>query len=98
MSDLSRLNSTFQHQMRYMPQGMEPDVRKYLFKVLNSLCYGLLWLALNVLGGLYWGYATVNGKLSAGNILFYTWFILSLAALLYSYYRIWSTRTPSEKK
>jgi len=76
-----------------MPQGMEPDVRKYLFKVLNSLCYGLLWLALNVLAGLYWGYATVNGKLSVKNILFYAWFILSLAALLYSYYRIWSTTT-----
>jgi hypothetical protein len=72
-----------------MPQGMEPDVRKYLFKVLNSLCYGLLWLALNVLGGLYWGYATINGKLTVGNVLFFTWFILSLAALLYSYYRIW---------
>jgi hypothetical protein len=84
--------------MRYMPQGMEPDVRKYLFKVLNSLCYGLLWLALNVLGGLYWGYGTINGKLSVGNILFFTWFILSLTALLYSYYRIWSERTPSEKK
>ena len=54
-----------------MPQGMEPDVRKYLFKVLNSLCYGLLWMALNVLGGLYWGYASINGKLSVGNILFF---------------------------
>jgi len=92
------LSSTLQYQTCHMPQGMEPDVRKYLFKVLNSLCYGLLWLALNVLGGLYWGYGTINGKLSVGNILFFSWFILSLIALLYSYYRMWSTGTPPEKK
>lgn len=80
-----------------MPQGMEPEVRKYLFKILNSLCYWLLWMALNVLGGLWWGYARINGRLSTGNILFFAWFLLSLFALLYSYYRIWSTRTASEK-
>jgi hypothetical protein len=55
-------------------------------------------MALNVLGGLYWGYASINGKLSVGNILFFAWFILSLLALLYYYYRIWSTGTPSEKE
>ena len=96
-SAIRERNSILQLQMRRMPQGMEPEVRKYLFKVLNSLCYGLLWMALNVLGGLYWGYATINGKLSVGNILFFTWFILSLTALLYSFYRIWSTTTPSGK-
>jgi hypothetical protein len=79
-----------------MPQGMEPEVRKYLFKILNSLCYWLLWMALNVLGGLWWGYASINRRLSIGNILFFAWFLLSLFALLYSYYRIWSTRTASE--
>ena len=80
-----------------MPQGMEPEVRKYLFKVLNSLCYGLLWMALNVLGGLYWGYAIINGKLSVANVLFFAWFVLSLLVLLYLYYRIWSTRITSER-
>ena len=72
-----------------MSEGFEPEVRKYLVKILNSLCFGLLWLSLNVLGGLYWGYGTVKGKLSLGNILFFSWFILSLAVLLYYYYRIW---------
>jgi len=81
-----------------MPQGMEPEVRKYLFKVLNSLCYGLLWMALNVLGGLYWGYAIINGKLSVANVLFFAWFVLSLLVLLYLYYRIWSTSITSERK
>jgi len=72
-----------------MPQGMEPDTRKYLLKVLHSLGYGSLWLALNVLGGLYWGYGIINGKLTIYNILFFAWFVLSLTALLYYYYRTW---------
>jgi hypothetical protein len=72
-----------------MPQGMEPDARKYLFKVVNSLCYGLLWLTLNVLGGLYWGFGIINGKLSIGNIIYYAWFLLSLAFLLSLFYRTW---------
>jgi hypothetical protein len=72
-----------------MPQGMEPEAKKYLLKVLNSLSFGLLWLTLNVLGGLYWGYAIIEQKLSLFNILYFAWFALSLFALLYCYYRIW---------
>jgi hypothetical protein len=72
-----------------MPQGMEPEAKKYLLKVLHSLSFGLLWLALNVLGGLYWGYAIIEEKLSLSNILYFTWFVASLVALLYCYYRIW---------
>ncbi|HET9826149.1 MAG TPA: hypothetical protein VFP87_12505 [Chitinophagaceae bacterium] len=72
-----------------MAQGMEPEAKKYLLKVLNSLCFGMMWLSLNVLGGLYWGFAIIEDKLSLPNILFFTWFLLSLAALLYCYYRIW---------
>ena len=72
-----------------MPQGMEPEAKKYLLKVLNSLSFGLLWLALNVLSGLYWGYAIIENKLSLSNILYFAWFVLSLFALLYGYYRIW---------
>lgn len=68
---------------------MEPEVKKYLYKVLNSLCFGLLWLTLNVLGGLYWGYGVVEGRLSFYNVLFFIWLILSLGALLYYFYRIW---------
>ena len=72
-----------------MSEGFEPEVRKYLMKILNSLCVGLLWLSLNVLGGLYWEYGIVKGKISIQNILFFSWFLLSLAALLYYYYRTW---------
>jgi len=72
-----------------MPQGMEPDTKKYLLKVLHSLFAGLLWLSLNVLGGLYLGYAIIEKRLSVSNVLFFSWFALSLLTLLYYYYRTW---------
>jgi hypothetical protein len=72
-----------------MPQGMEPDTKKYLLKVLNSLFAGMIWLSLNVLSGLYWGYAIIGKKMSVSNFCFFVWFALSLLALLYYYYRTW---------
>jgi len=72
-----------------MPQGMEPDTKKYLLRVLNSLFAGLMWLSLNVLGGLYLGYGIIERKLSISNVFFFLWFLLSLGALLYYYYRTW---------
>jgi hypothetical protein len=72
-----------------MSEGVEPEVKKYFLKILYSFTYGLLWLALNVVGGIYWGYGLIHGRLSVNNLLFFGWFLLSLAALLYYYYRTW---------
>lgn len=72
-----------------MEQGMDPDVKKYLRKILNSLFCGLLWLSLNVLGGLYWGFGSIDRRVSIYNVLFYVWFAISLSALLLYYYRTW---------
>lgn len=72
-----------------MSEGFEPETKKYLLKVLNSFAIGMLWLILNVLGGLYWGFGIVDKKISVYNILFFLWFISSLLALLYYYYSRW---------
>lgn len=67
----------------------DPDVRKYLKKVLNSMMMGLLWLFVNSSLGIYFGLGLLNGKLSLTNILFYCWLILSLGLLLWYFYRVW---------
>jgi hypothetical protein len=72
-----------------MSQGMEQDVRTYLVKVLNSLSLGLLWMTLNVLTGLYWGFGLVGKRISVYNLIYFFLFLVSLAALLYFFYRIW---------
>jgi len=75
-----------------MSEGFEPEVKKYLRKILYSIFWGLIWMSVNVLGGLYWEYGIVDGKLSLANILFFVFFFLSLAVLLYYYYRTWKEK------
>jgi hypothetical protein len=73
----------------FMAHDEEPEIREYLWKIVYSICYGVLWLSLNVLAGMYWGYGIINGKLSIVNILFFLWFLVSLLILLRYYYRTW---------
>jgi hypothetical protein len=72
-----------------MSDGFEPEVKKYFLKILYSFSYGLLWLTLNVVGGIYWEHAIIRGGISLYNVAFYAFFLASLAALLYYYYRTW---------
>jgi hypothetical protein len=69
-----------------MESGWDPDVKKYLLKVLNSFAMGLIWLILSASTGIYYGLAYKN-TLSA--ILFFIGLAISLALLLYYYHRQW---------
>ncbi len=69
---------------------LEPGIKKYLLRIVNTLSLGLLWLALNSTIGIMYDYAFVHEKLSTGNILFYCWFVLSLTAYLWYVIRLWS--------
>ena len=69
---------------------MEPGVRQYLIRILNTLSIGVLWMAINSTLGIMYDFAFVHEKISIGNILFYIWFILSLGAFLWWVIRLWS--------
>ena len=72
---------------------MDPEVKKYFIKILYSLSFGLLWMALNITAGIYWEMAIISNGLSVLNVLFFVWLLLSLALLLYYYYRTWLSTT-----
>ena len=72
-----------------MTSGMEPEMKKYLRKVLNTLFAGLFWLILNATLGIYFGLAFVEEKFRLANLIFYLWFLLSLGALIWYFYRLW---------
>jgi FtsH-binding integral membrane protein len=72
-----------------MDSGMEPEVRQYLKKVLNSFMVGLLWLLVNSTLGIYFGLAFGGNYSVIVNILFYVWFAASIGLLLWYYYRVW---------
>jgi hypothetical protein len=72
-----------------MERGFDPELKKYFRKILYSFFYGLLWLAANVTGGIYFKLAYRSEQPVLVNILFYTFLVASLSLLLRYYYRIW---------
>ena len=69
---------------------MEPEVRQYLIRILNTLSVGLLWMVINSTLGIMYDLAFVHEHITTGNILFYIWFILSFGAFLWWVIRLWS--------
>jgi hypothetical protein len=67
----------------------DKDVKKYFMKVLHSLSWGLIWLIFVITAGIYNELAFTGGKPILYNILFYLFFIISLASLIYYYYKTW---------
>jgi len=68
---------------------MDPEIKKYFKKILNSFFIGLLWLFIIATSGLYFELGFVDGRLQWYNWIFYIFFLLSLAFLIRIYYKIW---------
>ncbi len=68
---------------------MEPEVKRFLTKIVWTIFWGLVWMTVNTLIGIKWGYALFEGRYRIGNYLFYPWFVISLTALLRYYYITW---------
>lgn len=72
-----------------MPLGIEPEVTRYMWRIVRTLVAGLLWMLLQVIAGVKTGYAFTDEGLTWKNIAYYVGGLASLAALLYYYYRLW---------
>ena len=68
---------------------MDPEVKKYFKKIINSFTIGLLWLFLIVTFGLYFQLGFIVGKLQWYNYIFYLFLVLSFLLLIRFYYRLW---------
>lgn len=71
---------------------MEPRVKRYLIRILNTLSLGLLWMVINSTAGIMYDLAFIHEQIQLKNILFYAWFLLSLAA--YLWYVVWLWKKP----
>lgn len=60
---------------------MEPEVRAFLLKIVQSISMGLVWLLLNMTIGIYYGYAFFEDHPDFGNYIYYAGFILSFILL-----------------
>ncbi|NCI47588.1 hypothetical protein [Sediminibacterium soli] len=69
---------------------MEPGMKKYLLRIVNTLAMGLLWMAVNCTLGIKYDLGFVHDHITRANLLFYLWFLISLAAFLWWVIWVWS--------
>lgn len=72
----------------------EDDPRPFLRRVVWTLSLGLVWLVSTLGIGTYTGLMVPDKKLTLGNMLFYGWMAVSLAALIWINARIWKKKFP----
>lgn len=68
---------------------MDPELKKYFKKILNSFIVGLLWLLAISTLGIYFELGFLNQGLHWYNMTFYIFFLASFLLLIRFYYRLW---------
>ncbi|TSA63104.1 MAG: hypothetical protein D4R41_01595 [Sediminibacterium sp.] len=70
---------------------MDPVVSEYLKRILNTISFTVLWMAINSTAGIMYQFAYLQegASIQVENILFYLWLIVSFLALLYYLIRLW---------
>jgi hypothetical protein len=69
--------------------GMDPEIKRYFRKILNSFSWGALWLIGIATLGIFFRLGLVSNGVQWYNILFYLILIISLYTLLRYYYKAW---------
>lgn len=72
-----------------MERGWDPEVKKYLKKILQTISFGLLWLMTGVTAGIYFELGDTSSKPVIGTILFYAGMVISLLLLIRYLYNTW---------
>ncbi|MBI1781138.1 MAG: hypothetical protein HYR66_07175 [Sphingobacteriales bacterium] len=68
---------------------MEPEVKRFLQKVVWTLSGALVWLIINMYLGIYKELGFPEGRVTVWNILFYCFALLSLVFLIIYFFRLW---------
>jgi len=70
-------------------RGWDKEIKKYFRKILYSISWGLIWLMSLLTLGIYFKLAFIGKNPIGYNILFYSFLVCSLVALIYYYIRVW---------
>ncbi len=73
---------------------MEQDARDLLYKTLMTLSVGAEWMLINTAIGLYFGWFLFDTRPTLGNYIAYAFFLLSLAAMIRYFYKMWTKKSP----
>jgi hypothetical protein len=74
-----------------MEQGWDPDVKKFLLKILNTVSLVLFWMIACATAGIYFELGYTSGKPVIYTILFYSAMLITLALLLRHLYKVWKS-------
>ena len=69
--------------------GMEPEVQEFFKRIIQTVSVSLVFFLFHMTVGLYFNWAFFEGSPHIGNIIYYLIFLITLAALIYFYYRLW---------
>jgi hypothetical protein len=75
-----------------MSAGIEPEVKDFLKRILQTVSMGMLFLIVHMTFGLYLNWGFYEEKISIGNVVYYIFLILSLIGLLLYYNKLWKSR------
>ena len=68
---------------------MEDDTKAFLIRIMQTVSIVLLWMMVNVFIGIYKGYAFFEDHPNWTNYIYYTFFLISLVALIVHLKRKW---------
>ena len=73
-------------------RGMDPEVKRYFRKIMNSFSVGIMWLLSMATAGLFFDLGIARNGIKWYNIVFYGIVLVSFMGLIYYYYKTWSKK------
>ncbi|MFL5738671.1 MAG: hypothetical protein ACJ75B_00530 [Flavisolibacter sp.] len=72
--------------------GMDPEIKKYFRKILNTFSVALFWMLTMATTGLFFELGITKNGWRWYNFVFYLLFLLSLLALIRYFYKTWNKK------
>ena len=69
--------------------GMEPDVREFLVRIMQTISMSIVWLLINMTAGIYYELAFFVDKPTIWNYVYYLFFLVSFGFLLRYFWKKW---------
>jgi hypothetical protein len=69
--------------------GMDPELKRYFRKIMNSFSFGLIWLMTMAIAGFYFKLGIIRDGIFWYNILFFVFALISFVALIAYFYKTW---------
>ncbi len=76
--------------------SIEPEMKLYFKKIMNSFSIGLLWMLSVFTSGLFFELGIIKNNWKWYNLVFYFFALLSLVGLLYFLYKLWKKESSVE--